>query len=100
MTTDTTHADSDSGDQHDHDDKTDCRLTLRDLERFLDGELSAEQRTHVLEHLDDCLECYHAYDFQAELRQVVAAKCSNDELPAELQERLRRACHGDGSPLE
>ena len=27
------------------------------------------------------MECYHTYDFQAELKQIIAAKCANETLP-------------------
>ena len=59
----------------------DCRQTLDELEMFLDGELPEEQRQQVLAHLDECMECYHAYDLQAELKQIIAAKCANEPLP-------------------
>ena len=50
----------------------DCNQTLRELQLFLDGELSASESAHVIGHLDECLECYQTFDFQAELKQVIA----------------------------
>jgi mycothiol system anti-sigma-R factor len=69
----------------------DCRETLEELERFLDGELVPQQREHVLAHLEKCIECYHAYDLQAELKQVIAVKCANEPLPPGLIERIKQS---------
>ena len=60
----------------------DCDQTLEELQMFLDGELPEEQQQRVLLHLSECMECYHAYDLQAELKQIIAAKCANEPLPA------------------
>ena len=72
----------------------DCNQTLRELQLFLDGELSTEESEHVLGHLDDCMECYHAFDFQAELRQVIAQKCS-EQMPPGLLERIQECLQSD-----
>lgn len=75
-----------------------CNDTLKELQLFLDGELNDDERAHVLQHLDDCLECFHAYDFQAELKQIVAAKCGNDPMPGDLLARLQQVCNGEMPP--
>jgi mycothiol system anti-sigma-R factor len=72
----------------------DCEDTLRELEAFLDTELSPEAHHAVQQHLDDCLHCLHTFDFHAELRQVIATKCANDEMPSGLLDRIQ-ACFGD-----
>jgi mycothiol system anti-sigma-R factor len=73
----------------------DCNKTLRELQLYLDGELPAGERDHVLDHLNECLECYHAFDFQAELKQVIAKKCRTEEMPAGLMERIRQCFEPD-----
>jgi hypothetical protein len=45
----------------------------------------------VLAHLDKCIECYHAFDLQAELKQVIAIKCANEPLPPGLLDRIKRS---------
>lgn len=72
----------------------DCDETLRELHHFLDDELSDEARHAITGHLDGCLDCLQAYDFHAELKQVVAAKCHSDEMPEGLLERLE-LCLGE-----
>jgi len=69
----------------------DCRETLEELEQFLDGELMPVQREHILAHLEKCIECYHAFDLQAELKQVIAIKCANEPLPPGLLDRIKQS---------
>lgn len=71
----------------------DCSETLKELERFLDDELSAHQRNAVRHHLDGCMDCLGAFDFHAELKAVVTAKCNNDEMPPDLLSKIER-CFG------
>ena len=68
----------------------DCEKTLRELQLFLDGELPPDEYRHVLGHLDECLDCYHAFDFHAELKQVIAAKCRTEHVPPDLLERIQQ----------
>ena len=68
----------------------DCNETLRELYQFLDGELTEADRLHIQQHLDDCSPCLEAYDFNAELRQVVRSRCV-DHVPDSLRERIAKA---------
>lgn len=77
-------------DGHDHE-VSDCQRILRELDIFLDGELSDDARASIDKHLRACTDCYQAFDFHAELKTVIAAKCHNDELPPGLIGRLE-AC--------
>lgn len=70
--------------------EVDCEETLRELDRFLDDELSNEARQAIHEHLDGCVDCLQAFDFHAELKAVVAEKCKNDEIPSGLMDRLQQ----------
>ena len=76
-------------------DTPDCNETLRELHVFLDGELSAEMHTAIHHHLEACPDCLGAYDFEAELKQVIAAKCQNDEMPAGLLARIEQCFDTD-----
>lgn len=83
--------------------EADCRQTIRDLDVFLDGEIDDAQRAAIRHHLEGCMDCHGAFDFHAELKEVIAWKCQNDELPPELLRRIRQ-CFGtdfDGAgPVE
>jgi anti-sigma factor (TIGR02949 family) len=69
----------------------DCNETLRELEAFLDDELSDDNRDQIHAHLGGCPDCHQAFDFHAELKAVIAEKCRQDELPPALAARIR-AC--------
>jgi mycothiol system anti-sigma-R factor len=73
----------------------DCEQIMRELYPYLDHELSDGARAEIQQHLDDCLECLHVYDFEAELRQVIAAKCREKALPPGLLERVKRCLETD-----
>ena len=73
----------------------DCNETLRELETFLDGELSAEELVSIRAHLERCPDCYQAFDFQAELKAVIAAKCHQDEMPPGLLSRIEQCFQSD-----
>jgi anti-sigma factor (TIGR02949 family) len=83
------------------DDDTNCAEAIRELDLFLDDELSDEARASIRRHLEHCPGCLEAFDFQAELKQVVAAKCQNDEMPPDLLARIERCfdtdLDGDGA---
>jgi len=68
----------------------DCAETIRELDLFLDGELSDHQRNAIRHHLNGCMDCLGAFDFHAELKIVVAEKCHNDEMPAGLLGKIEQ----------
>ncbi len=65
----------------------DCNDSLAQLYTFLDGELTDEKRVDIRKHLDDCSPCLERFDFQAELKVVIAKKC-HEEVPQELRDRI------------
>ncbi len=67
----------------------DCKETLGELETFLDGELSEDARQAIRAHLDGCPDCLELFDFQAELKAMIATRC-RDDLPPGLRERIER----------
>lgn len=71
----------------------DCNETLRELDVFLDGELSDDQQAAIKHHLDGCMDCLGAFDFHAELKIVVREKCNNDEMPPDLLSKIEM-CFG------
>ena len=73
----------------------DCNETIRELETFLDGELSEDGRHAIHAHLEGCTDCLQAFDFHAELRTVIAAKCRSDEMPPGLLSRIEQCFNED-----
>ena len=56
----------------------DCREAIHIIYHYLDGELTDDRRREIQHHLDDCLPCLEAYDFEAELRILIQRKCRDD----------------------
>jgi mycothiol system anti-sigma-R factor len=76
-----------------------CEEALQELYTFLDGELTDDRRAAIQQHLDDCPPCYEQYDFEAELRLIVAAKCK-DTVPDSLRDRIAHALGNEAPPSE
>jgi mycothiol system anti-sigma-R factor len=68
----------------------DCETVLRELYTFLDGELTNGRRQAIERHLDGCHDCIGAFDFEAELKMVIASRC-HDEAPPSLRDRIADA---------
>jgi mycothiol system anti-sigma-R factor len=64
-----------------------CWEAVHRLYHFLDGELTIEKRVEISRHLDSCHPCLEAFDFETDLRQMLAAKC-RDHVPDSLRERV------------
>jgi mycothiol system anti-sigma-R factor len=78
-----------------------CDDALHELYGYLDGELTVERRQSIQRHLDDCPPCYEAFDFEAELRIVIARKCTEtvpDSLKQRIADALQAESSGTGNP--
>ncbi|MEA2901759.1 MAG: hypothetical protein QOH36_1646 [Actinomycetota bacterium] len=70
-----------------------CYEAVEQLYFYLDGELTYERRVVIAMHLADCPPCGDAFDFEAELRVVIAQRCRErvpEGLRARVYEALRR----------
>ncbi len=67
-----------------------CENALHELYQFLDGELTEDRRDAIRAHLDSCQPCAEPYDFEAELRMVIRAKCQ-EKVPQSLVQKVRQA---------
>ncbi len=72
-----------------------CSEAIRELDAFLDGALSEDGHQAIHAHLGGCTDCLQAFDFHAELRTVIAAKCRNDEMPPGLLARIEKCFNED-----
>ena len=65
----------------------DCDKAVEQLNRYVDRELDEDDLKQVRAHLDECPECSHVFDFQAEMKRLVRREsCAGDSAP----DRLRR----------
>jgi mycothiol system anti-sigma-R factor len=68
----------------------DCQEAIQTLYYFLDGELTEDRRKDIQRHLEECSPCLEAFDFEAELKIVIARKC-RDQVPPALRDRVAHA---------
>jgi mycothiol system anti-sigma-R factor len=68
----------------------DCQETARQLNGYVDRELSEEEVKQVRSHLDDCPPCQHCFEFQAELKRLVRKECSSEDTPERLRQWLQK----------
>jgi mycothiol system anti-sigma-R factor len=68
---------------------TNCDDALHTLYHFLDGELTEDRRAAIRRHLDQCGPCLQAFDFEAELKKVIARSC-RDQVPEQLRNKVAR----------
>lgn len=64
-----------------------CDDILRELYHFLHGELTEARRVSIRVHLDRCSSCLEVFDFEAELRSVIASRC-HEQVPESLRARI------------
>jgi len=69
-----------------------CKEIVHRLYHFLDGELDENRRLAIQAHLEACLHCLEAFDFEAELRQAIARKC-REPVPEALRVRIALSIH-------
>jgi mycothiol system anti-sigma-R factor len=67
-----------------------CQDALRTLYHYLDGELTPERRLDIQRHLSECSPCLGAFDFEAELKAIVA-RCCRDQVPDSLRQKIAEA---------
>ncbi len=65
-----------------------CEETLREVERYLDGEVSAEVTVWIEQHLGLCNPCMQRTEFRRHIKVLIHDKCGEHELPPGLQERI------------
>lgn len=66
-----------------------CQETLREIERYLDGELKTDLGSLLQRHLDDCPPCMRHADFQRHVKDLIATRCGGDAAPPDLLVRIR-----------
>ena len=67
---------------------TNCEETLREIQRFLDGELDIDLTAAINRHIADCHPCGERAEFQRHLKALIAAKCGTEAVPPALMERI------------
>jgi mycothiol system anti-sigma-R factor len=73
--------------------KPECEEALRDIERFLDGEIGPPLSVKVDTHLKGCSPCMERADLKRHVKDLVASRCGCDELPERLKDKVMQMLH-------
>ena len=76
--------------------KDECNDLLHELGHYLHGELPPDRAAALKAHLADCPPCFESADFQAQLKEIVARKCT-EEVPAGLQDKILGFLHDESA---
>jgi mycothiol system anti-sigma-R factor len=71
-----------------------CQEAMATLYSYLDGELTPDRRLQIQHHLDECAPCFQAFDFESELKALIARKC-RDEVPEAFRSRVAEALRAE-----
>ena len=74
-----------------------CVETLKQVERFLDGELDPGIRAVIDRHLSACSPCMERAEFRQHLKDLIASKCAGDVMPADLLSRVKALIATEGA---
>ena len=74
-----------------------CNDAIHTLYEFLDGELTPARKAEIQAHLEACLPCWQAYDFEAELKMMISQRC-REQAPSSLQQRVADALRQISQP--
>jgi mycothiol system anti-sigma-R factor len=72
----------------------DCSETLKELNRFLDDEVDQVSLAELSAHLSGCVDCQQAFEFHAELKQLVRRAAHEESVPPSLLKRIEE-CFGE-----
>ena len=75
-----------------------CQEALREIERFLDGELEPGMRALVDHHLSSCNPCTQRVEFRVHLRAIISSSCRRDSMPPELLQKVQTLLQADPPP--
>ena len=76
-----------------------CDQVVTEVYSYLDGELTGVRRSRIEWHLRKCQPCGRSFRFEERLLLLVKRSCEagNEEVPAELFDRLRALIHKEAT---
>ena len=67
----------------------DCTETLLEVEAYLDGEVDPDLAARITDHLSGCSPCLDRAEFRKHLKEIVATRCIEKDVPEALRDRIR-----------
>jgi anti-sigma factor (TIGR02949 family) len=68
--------------------KHECQQALREIERFLDGEMGGAEHDKLDAHLHECPPCMDHAEFKRNVKQLIADRCGCEEMPVDLRHKV------------
>jgi mycothiol system anti-sigma-R factor len=75
-----------------------CEEALKELQRYLDGELDAPDRADIQRHLSDCNPCMNRAEFRQNLKVMISSKCVETAVPHDLLEKIHSLIADPATP--
>ena len=66
----------------------DCQTILAHVYEFLDGEVAAEERILIVQHLEECPPCLGQYGVERDVQALVQRSCACDHAPETLRVQI------------
>ena len=70
--------------------KHNCGDIEKNVQKFLDNQLSEIERKAFEQHLDNCLPCDKKVEFEVKLKSILKMKAKEKNYPKELEEELKK----------
>lgn len=70
--------------------KHNCDDIEKNVQKFLDNQLSEIEREAFEQHLDNCLPCDKKVEFEVKLKSILKMKAKEKNYPKELEEELKK----------
>ena len=59
------------------------------LQLYLDGEVTVEQQTYFLTHMDHCMPCFKTYQVDIAIKKLLKDRCCGDAAPVDLVAQIK-----------
>ena len=74
--------------------KYDCKNVEKNFHKYLDDQLSTDEKCLFEEHLDNCLPCDKKIEFEGKLKSIIKIKSKEKRYPIELENELKKIISG------
>jgi mycothiol system anti-sigma-R factor len=71
-----------------HPHSTPCSDVLEAISAYLDGELTADDRAVIAQHIHECWPCLHEVDVYREVKVLIARACGGEQVPDDVRARV------------
>ena len=72
-----------------------CAEIEKEVQKYLDNQLSDKEKEKFEEHLDNCLPCDKKIEFEVKLKSIMKIKSTENGYPKELEKELKKIISGE-----